>query len=899
MKRLELDPQRWARLNELLDVALELPRCERDSWLASLDERFADVKPQLSLLVQQAACIETRDFLHTLPKLDDPELSHDAAGATVGPYRLLREIGAGGMGSVWLAERIDRLPARHVALKLPHISAPRSALAERLARERDILATLEHPGIARLYDAGVSAEGRPYLALEYVEGLPLDAYCAQHPLDLRQRLELFLKIANAVAYAHAKLVVHRDLKPGNILVTRAGEVRLLDFGVAKMLDDGWAKATALTELSGRALTLDYASPEQILGAPLTTSTDVYSLGVVLFELITGQRPYRLKRDSRGALEDSILSADIRRPSDAAPETIRRALRGDLDAIVLKALKSDAQTRYATVSAFADDVARYLEQRPVLAQADGAWYRIAKFSARHRRAVASAAVASIAILGGSIVAIWQMFAAHEQRDLAIYQQQRALASSEFLTLMFDGVGSSEAALTPAALLDRGAEMLDAQYGADPRLAANMYLDVATRYAMLGRVDRQLELLDRAVEGAANIGDFELLAGAHCAIALARVQTDAVGARQAFEAARDALAKRDAAAADDITCLRARAKLEEAEGKPAASVETLQLALRKIDRAPAPSASTKIAVLTDLGEHYYVHDRAVEALATLDEIIALHERSGRRATMSNIISMMNRAAILSRMGEMLTAEHTQREAIALASRFGEENLRIEFSGHLAATLVRLSRFEEAIPLLHAVIEAAEHTGHARRAAAAQVLLATCFIRMHRFEEVDALLDAAERTWRSNVAANQRMLNELALSRAEKRLLSGDAQQAADAVESLLDANGYPHARSAGLFSMLNVAARAHLANGNFARARALAAEASSAAARVARDPSRSLDVGSAELLRAKALLGLGQRSAAAEAAGVARVALSHAVGAQHLDTRAASVLATAVLAQNRSP
>ena len=241
----------------------------------------------------------------------------DQPGDTIGSYRLLRELGSGGMGVVWLAERSDGLVKRPVALKLPHQVWQRAGLAERMAREREILATLTHPNIARLYDAGLTAGHRPFLAIEYVEGHPIDTYCRDHRLDAGARVRLFVQVANAVAYAHAKLVVHRDLKPANILVDADGQVRLLDFGIAKLLDQHQARETALTELSGRPLTLDYASPEQIRGEPLTIGSDVYSLGVVLYELLSGARPYKLKRDSRGALEDAILEADPPLPSAVA------------------------------------------------------------------------------------------------------------------------------------------------------------------------------------------------------------------------------------------------------------------------------------------------------------------------------------------------------------------------------------------------------------------------------------------------------------------------------------------------------------------------------------------------------------------------------------------------------
>src|SRR6185295_9751376 len=304
MGKHRIDVDGWGTLSRLLDQALELPAPQVDSWLDSLAPEFDALKPQLKRMLSRHASVETGEFLNKLPKVDlQPEDATpprtEQPGDVIGPYRLERELGSGGMGVVWLAIRTDGLIKRPVALKLPHGAWKRAGLAERMAREREILASLAHPNIAHLYDAGVTAAGQPYLAIEYVEGTRVDVYCRERALGVRARLELFVQVAGAVAYAHGKLVVHRDLKPANILVSGDGQVRLLDFGLAKLLEDGVTRETRVTEMAGRALTPDYASPEQILGEPLTTASDVYSLGVVLYELLCEQRPYRLTRDSRG------------------------------------------------------------------------------------------------------------------------------------------------------------------------------------------------------------------------------------------------------------------------------------------------------------------------------------------------------------------------------------------------------------------------------------------------------------------------------------------------------------------------------------------------------------------------------------------------------------------------
>jgi eukaryotic-like serine/threonine-protein kinase len=473
MRKLEIDARRWAELNRLLGEALDRPAAQRGQWIEALAPAFDALKPDLRDLLSRAAQVETSEFLNALPQLDiaaeEPAEAArcEQAGDLIGPYRLVRELGGGGMGTVWLAQRPDGLINRPVALKLPHGAWKRAGLAERMAREREILATLNHPNIARLYDAGLTAAGQPYLALEYVAGRPIDAYCRDEQPGLHACLDLFAQVANAVAYAHGKLVIHRDLKPANILVSAEGQVRLLDFGIAKLLDEGSAPATRLTELSGRALTPDYASPEQILGEPLTIASDVYSLGVILYELLTGTRPYKLKRDSRGALEDAILQAEPARPSAVADRQWRRSLRGDLDTIVTKALKKNPQERYATVHALLEDIQRYLTSRPVLARPDSARYRLTKFVARNKLAVATAAAISISLMGGSSLVAWQA-------SVAAAERKRAEDVKEFIASVFREADPTRGAgnvLSAAELLGQAESRLKSAAG-DPALTLEL-------------------------------------------------------------------------------------------------------------------------------------------------------------------------------------------------------------------------------------------------------------------------------------------------------------------------------------------------------------------------------------------------------------------------------------------
>jgi len=524
---MSLDAAQLRTLSMLLDEALELPDTEREPWLEQLGDRHRELTPLLREMLARQVNVATADVFATLPRIDSPDgdgrkaTSAYARDAIVGPYRLVRELGRGGMGEVWLAARVDGLVARPVAIKLPTMLGSRHALAERFARERQILAPLEHPNIARLYDAGFAGDGQPYLALEYVEGEPIDVYCDAHRIDLRGRIALFLQALGAVQYAHTNLVLHRDLKPSNILVTAGGEVKLLDFGIAKLMDDGSAQETALTQMAGRALTLDYASPEQIAGAPLTTASDVYSLGVVLYELLCGERPYRLKRGTRGELEESIAAVDPRPPSRVSVSTvsagarnstarrIRRQLTGDIDTIALKTLRKVPQQRYATASALADDLGRYLAAQPILARPDSRWYRSSRFVRRNAVAVGVGAGVGIALLAFSIGSWTLLQRAERAADIAQKQTAVATAVQTFMTELFRTNTSDQRAakqardLTATELLDRGADKIETTLADAPAARASLLQLFGEMYEDLGLIPKSLAMHEKSVAAAAQV------------------------------------------------------------------------------------------------------------------------------------------------------------------------------------------------------------------------------------------------------------------------------------------------------------------------------------------------------------------------------------------------------------
>ncbi len=457
-----LPPEDLAALSRLLDEGLDLSAQQQEAWLEALPAPHEHLAVPLRELL--AAHDRTRGgvggLLTDLPALGEAAARDHAIahpGDHVGPYRLIREIGRGGMGAVWLAERADGAFKRQVALKLPRLTWA-AGLAKRMARERDIVAMLEHPNIARLYDAGVDDQGRPYIALEVIDGVPIDQWCQGKSLTVRDKLRLVVQVASAVAYAHARLVVHRDLKPSNILVSGDGQVHLLDFGIARLLVDDALPGT--THDAARPLTLCYASPEQLKGEATTVQSDVFGLGVLAYVLLAQRRPHVPARPTPAAIEDAILSGDADAPSVHIVDRVqRRQVRGDVDAVVMKAIHVDPTMRYATADAFAADLASWLRGDVVSVRPEGAWRRCARVVRRHRVRASVAAALSTSLVVGVAASLWQSGrAAHAAQREAVVKSYLAAIFRAGATSDTEGrephlrwlVGAGESALSPSLM-----------------------------------------------------------------------------------------------------------------------------------------------------------------------------------------------------------------------------------------------------------------------------------------------------------------------------------------------------------------------------------------------------------------------------------------------------------------
>lgn len=486
----------WSRVKTILDAALDEPAARRAALLDTACAGDTELRREVESLLAEAEAPDCALEQHVQRAECHGEPWPGGLGGRFGHYALVRELGRGGMGAVFLATRADGQFRQDVAIKVIRRTIAHDALEPRFRRERQILASLNHPGIARLLDGGISDTGEPFLVMEYVNGTPLLAFVEQHALDCRGRLALFLKVCAAVAYAHGKLVVHRDLKPSNILVSESGEPKLLDFGLAKMLDEALPNDDAHTVPGFLPFTPSYAAPEQIQGDPVTTAGDVYSLGVVLFELLSGVKPFDMDRLSIPAMLRTLDTVAADRPSTAAarrPGAAPRhpstpppsALEGDLDTIVLTALRRDPEQRYQGVQALADDIDRHLQGLPVRARPQTWSYRAAKFVVRHRVAVAATVVMTTALVLALGLALWQGARARDERDRAArrFNDVRRLANA----LLFE-LGPRIERLHGATdarrlLLDKAVSYLDG-LAAEADDDADLRLELASAYEKVG-------------------------------------------------------------------------------------------------------------------------------------------------------------------------------------------------------------------------------------------------------------------------------------------------------------------------------------------------------------------------------------------------------------------------------
>ena len=603
--------------------------------------------------------------------LDPPGPS---GGDSVGPYRIVRKLGQGGMGAVFLAERADGEFDRQVAIKILKPGMATAELARRFRVERQILANLDHPGIAKLHEGGTSADGLPYLVMEYVEGEPIDRYCQTHRLGIRERLELFRGVCSAVAFAHRNLVVHRDLKPSNILVTPEGVPKLLDFGIAKLLDADTLRPITLTEGGALPMTPDYASPEQVRRGPITTASDVYSLGFLLYELLAGQRPYRLREYRLEEVHRVVCEHEPPRPSAVAGASGEdpRPLRGDLDNIVLMALRKEPQDRYGSVELLSDDLGRYLEGLPVRASRGTFAYRWRKLLHRRRREVAALLVALLGLTAFAVDRDLQSRQTARERD-------RAEQVTELLVDLFMVPDPSDRGqdVTAREILDRGAAKVREELNEDPEVQAALMTALGRVYRNLGLYEPAAPLLEQAVDLRRQVHAGPRAETAESLAELGELFYAAGNYPAAEGAFRESLAvRREISGADDpeiatllsnlAVMAQVQGRLDEAEGLLAEALE-MQQRLYPEEHEDIARTLNNLAVLLQNGKGDHA---AAEPL--LRRSLEIKRRLKGDTHPDIALALNNLALLLQEMENYSAAEPLYREALEIArGAFGEEH------------------------------------------------------------------------------------------------------------------------------------------------------------------------------------------------------------------------------------
>jgi eukaryotic-like serine/threonine-protein kinase len=771
-----IDLNRWRRASPYLDRALDLTARERDALLLSLWADDPELAADVEAFLAEHRLASAEGFLGTPASIR--ALEPTLAGVTVGAYTLIAPIGQGGMGSVWLATRSDGRFEGRAALKLLHAARVGRAAEARFRREGTILARLTHPHIARLIDAGVSNTGQPYLVLEHVDGRHIDRYCDEEHLAIEDRIRLFLDVQSAVAHAHASLIVHRDLKPSNVLVTPDGQVKLLDFGIAKLLEtdaDGPAP-TLLTREGDMALTPKYAAPEQVTGGPITTATDVYALGVLLFELLSGHHPTGGNAESAAEFVKAVVDTEPTRLSAAfgrganttgaevaakrstTPERLRRSLRGDLETILAKALKVNPAERYKTVSEFADDLRRFLDHQPIAARTDALGYRTAKFIRRHRRVLAGSAAAAVLIVS---LVIFHTLRLSAERDRASLQAAKATKVSELLTGLLTGADPYR---TPDAkeptvqnLLDLGAERIANELGQEPEVQAEMLTLIGRTYERMGVHAKALPLLEHGLTiGRAALGP------AHVTIAQSL---------------------------NDLGVLyRERGDLARAEPLLRESLALRRRLLGSDDKAVAVTLVELARALDDSGRPGEAEPYAREALAIRRKIFGEEHRE-------TATSKSDLGRLLMRRGDLAGAEPLLRENVATTERLlgADHPNTAAAKSSLALLLMTKGDAANAETLLRTAVDVKRRVFGATHPEVALTLnsLALTVEVQGRLEEAQALFEDCARIARPHLGEAHPRLLGYEINIARVRIARGDAPSTEPSLRRILSARGqsYP--------------------------------------------------------------------------------------------------------------
>ncbi len=908
-----LSHEQWQLLSPYLDQALAMSDDERAAWLRSLGEQNPALAGQLVALLDEHRVLAQEGFLENgrfgLPSA--PGL----AGHTIGAYTLISQIGQGGMGSVWLAERCDGRFERRVAVKFLNLARMGKSGEERFKREGSILGRLSHEHIAELMDAGVSPAGQPYLVLEYVEGDHIDHYCDRQKLDVTARIGLFLEVLAAVAHAHANLIVHRDLKPSNVLVSKDGRVKLLDFGIAKLLEgEAHEGAATLLTLDRGPMTPEYAAPEQITGAPVTTATDVYALGVLLYVVLTGQHPAGRGLRSPAELVKAIVDTEPTRPSDVVavtkenaeetttnaarrtttPDKLSRLLRGDLDTIVAKALKKNPQERYASVTALADDLRRYLKHEPIGARPDTLAYRAGKFIRRNRAVVALAALAFAATMAGVAGTLVQAHRARAERDFAFQQLALAGATNDLNSFLLSDAAPSGKPFTVNDLLERAQRIIERQHGNDA-VRVQLLISIGRQYTTQDQDAKGRPLLEEAYRLSRGISDPSTRAQASCALAEVLSHGDQLPrAEPLIQQGLRELSNEPQFAMDRMFCLLRGNEIARDSDDTGLAIARAQEAARVVKQSPLDSDLLEFGVLDHLAESYRAAGKQREAIPVFEQAAALLASLGRDNTETAGTLFNNWALTLDQLGRTVEAESTFHRAIDI-SRADQSDRGVSpmLLINYARVLHSLNRLDEAADYAERGYATAQKSGAVAIVNQSLLERARIYDDQHNPERAAAMLAEVEPRLRKDLPPGHYAFASLASEHARLQMERGNflsaLRYANDAVV-IMEAAA-KSGKGGGQFvpGALSVRASVELAAGRPDQAVADAARALDMFQKVAQPGEHSRILGKAYLILARALAAQGKADEARAAAHSAAEHLQASLGPDHPDTQSAQQLA----------
>ena len=901
-----LSSERWKEIQPHLDRALTLGEDERGRFLEALRLEDPALAADLKVLLEDHRELARDGFLGRSP--NGIPLEPARQGQLVGPYALLSPIGRGGMGSVWLAQRADGRFDRRVAVKFPSIALMDSAGQERFRREGRLLGRLSHPHIADLVDAGVSDEGQPYLVLEHVDGEPIDRYCDGKKLDIDARLRIFLDVLASVAHAHANLIVHRDLKPGNVLVTRDGQVKLLDFGIAKLLEEGSAarEAPPLTG-EGGPMTPQYAAPEQLTGGPITTATDVYALGVLLYELLTGEPPCGrgphapaelVRRITR--MEPVPPSVAVVSPEGAAgraaaiaavrgstPDRLRRRLRGDLDTIVAKALKKAPAERYASATALADDLRRNLRHEPIAARPDSFAYRTARFVRRNRSVVALTGLAIAATLAGLAGTLIQARTARAERDLAYRQLSRAEAINDLNSFVLSDAAPSGKPFTVTDLLTQAEKVLARQQGLDAD-RIELLISIGRQFDTMDEDARADKLLDEAYRLSRNLADPSARARASCAYSYVLSRTGEPARADALvqEGLRE-LPEDPHYALDRIFCLLRGSGVARNNGAAQAGIDRALAAQAALEDSPVRSRMLELRILMDIAESYSQAGQESRACEIFQQAAVRLTELGRDETQTAGTLYNNWGLALNKLGRPLEAEPIYRRAIEVSrDQEGEEAVSPMLILNYAGTLDSLARHDEAADYAERALARAQKNGNEVVTNMSLLQLETIYRKRGELDRAADMLAAVEPRLRQALPPGHYAFANLTSKRSLQALAKGDARAALDfakEAQQLMEASIKAGGAGAGyLPSHLIRRADVELALGLHDEAAAHASQALKMLEASAGPGTFSSTRGQGYLVLGRAQRGQGKLQEAEDSLRSAVEQLERAVGPEHPDT-----------------